>query len=564
MARRMLLAGVGDYQGFTSGLVAPVQEIARWEKLLSKPPYGLTSVILPKSASRPVPLPTPLIDATATRRNILDGLDELLKNAEPGDQLLFLLLCRGSIYPDEQAFIVYPEGNRDLRKAAVTFTDLLDVLKERKPPAEVDITFVFGSCFAAGIINEKLTPLFIPPADLALEDRELRPMPRNEREHKAIRKFTELAELNALIRSSEPLAEVVIVTASRANEAAYQIKVQENPEEYRLLFCSRAISRLRASHDTFDELEAYINPLQVDVPQHADVHGSKERTAEKFPGEDGTSSAASELKAAATADSWIQVRILGMGCFIPAREGEDDPFAERIVLPHDTQGPDPEKHIAFVEVAEEDIHHLSGKFTSIKPTTHYRGGVYYKRWTLTNHSVKLTNPAPGSFERITPFNEYVPEMHKVCPELTSPRTACYQDYPQADLFSGFIDVASGSVEIGQLLVPVQFALEIGDIPTLNVTTPLSVVLTLPFTGDYAHLVIRNEGGSDLIAIFIKSGAHLLAGNAREQDITGDGKGDNSPEHFRAFYNLVDPPVNNPGMPREHAAPINACSVTRFP
>jgi hypothetical protein len=139
MKKRMLLAAVGDYEGFAPTLVAPVQELERWERLLSASPYGFTSL-------RP-----PLKDRTATRENILAGLEQLLADAQPDDQLVFAFCGHGSNVTAlgvggssarEQVLIAYPDGDPNVRNATIHYSDVRAILEKHQPDQRADITYI--------------------------------------------------------------------------------------------------------------------------------------------------------------------------------------------------------------------------------------------------------------------------------------------------------------------------------------------------------------------------------------------------------------------------------------
>jgi hypothetical protein len=159
-------------------------------------------------------------------------------------------------------------------------------------------------------------------------------------------------------------------------------------------------------------------------------------------------------------------------------------------------------------------------------------------------------------------------MTEVCPDLTpSPRTECYETFPYPAWFSGFIDFGGGYADIGPLeTTRTRFTREIGGTPTPwgPEYTPLSVNVDAYFTGDQAILLIADVGNASTVQLFLKPGANILAGNAREADITGTGAGDTPREHFRIFYSLADPKPLNLALPAQVFAPINACSVVRWP
>lgn len=566
MKKKMLLVGIGDYRGLAATLVAPVQEIARWEQLLRRSPYGFESI-------RP-----PLLDREATKENVLQAIDELLTGAEVDDQLLFLFVGHGTAIDvrgpggsivREQVLLAYPDRG-DLRSAGILFTDVAEILRRRRPPDGADVTFVLESCFARGVAMPGAIPLFVsldPPSG-GVTGR------RPDESQITARRFIDLPFASSgprlgSVRSSTPGSAVlppglVIVTAARETEAAYQ--VEESGNRFRLLFSKRVIGRLTRNRDTFDELIQNVNPLRQGFPQNADAHGTSIRRAESFPGAPGSGAQrgiAPEIAFVKTCLPSIRMRFLGMGCFIGQQDG--DYFKERIVVPYDNEGVGMNQHFAFVEVAEEDILYFTG---TMVPLSYYRGGVWYKRWDLTEHLVMLNNPDTTlPFTRSAEFTAHAPLMPEVCPELADhPRESCRDEFPDGERFTAFFDLQGGGVDNGYLeQFETQFVLKVGNVPTAPpIRTPTSVIVTHYFEGDRADLTISDESGTLTAQIFIRDGAMIMAGNAREDDILGDGSGDNDPEHFLIYYQLADPYPINPAVPTIATAPVNACSITRWP
>lgn len=163
-------------------------------------------------------------------------------------------------------------------------------------------------------------------------------------------------------------------------------------------------------------------------------------------------------------------------------------------------------------------------------------------------------------------------MPVLCPDLqgVDPRPEAYSDYPQADLFSGFVNLSGGSVANGQLdNEDTTFHLKYGD-PEDDPTwgpekTPRSVLITLPFDGPYAVLLLDAAKPELRTRIYVKPGARIMAGCAREVDITGNGSGYVQSEHFANYYKVAPPPgPPNPALPETPSVPVDACSPVRWP
>jgi hypothetical protein len=313
--------------------------------------------------------------------------------------------------------------------------------------------------------------------------------------------------------------------------------------------------------------------LRKDFPQEAVVHGSADRTSEKIPGEPDAvrrRGTVTEQQASRTVTpaNFIRMRVLGMACFVGKRADTTE-FENRIVFPYDTVGTGENKHFGFIEVAEEDTSSFTGDLTYRRYT---RGGIPYRRWTLTEHRALLLNPDLSiPFSKSTDFTYHVPAMPEVCPELNGklPRIECYKTTPNPQLFSGFVDIASGPADIADLEEgKTFFTRQIGGaaIAWTPRQTPRSVFVTQPFTGEKAIIVVETLSGSATAQIFVKPGSTIVVGNAREKDLTGDGSGDPTREAFLIYYGIAAPneKPDNPALPAVYSAPVNACSVTRWP
>lgn len=564
MTKKMLLAAVGDYRGYAEPLVAAVPEVLRWKELLMSSKYGF-KLLGDK----------PLMDATATRQNILDSLDVLLAGAQPDDELLFLIICHGTeMDGKDQALIAYPVDGKDLRRAAITYEDVAERLSKYKPPATTDILLIAESCYAEGFgpASGKVSLYIEPTPELNLMTAdafaERKSSSAGERRGRVVRKFSDLASwatIDAFGRdeSIDPaaVAEPVFLAAAKGDQAAYQ---EKDGYEERMAFSQEAIDALYNTRHTFNALINVINPIiavKGTPVQEATVYGSEERRNEQFPGVAEIQGPSRGINSSAPS---IRMRFVGMGCFIPPKSGGLI-FGNRIVCPYDNFVPDDHEdhHFSFIEIPEDDI--ILPVTGSMPYRRYLRGPLWYGRFQLTEHRVLLANAAkPEAFKRDGDFDYRVPDMRVVCPELQTPSNTCYVTYPLPELFSAFFDVAGSVVRESLQQGITTFSLKYGGDKTWTGKTPRSVLLDLPFTGNEAILLITDSSGQSTAQIWIKPGSTILAGNAREKDITGDGSGVTLPEHFGIFYNLVSPAPRNPAYPTVTGVPVDACSVVRFP
>lgn len=585
MTRRALLVGINDYGKFAS-LKAPVPEMERWEKRLLATPYSFDKVVRPP-------------ETELTVKRVLAELEDLIavahEDADKKDtQLLFIFAGHGSIRPGKRpneadgSLIVRPDGPNpeDLRDAAVTESAIEAIFATVKPPRGTDITFVLDTCFAANYGDPALfrlsgdreggglVPLYLPPPPEIFANG-----------FPPVREVGWFAE-----HEYSDYEKPIVVAASGELQPAYELSLGK---KRRLLFSARALERLERKHDRFDALIRNINPLLKGIPQQATLRGNKARAGEKFPGEpddknksaivvadsaqkpesvasDSPTSKATEGK---SMDS-IDMRILGFGCFVNTRDPENDLYTARIVMPYDDIGTDDDRHIAFLEIPRDE---MDGDPEGLEPTWKYpRGGgssVEFWRWDFDGHQISIVGGDQSlGFVRSSSFERHVPKITVIAPELRprNPRVECFEATPRPDLFTAFLDIPSGSVTAGAALQNVEtlFKRPAGTEPPVGpIRTPVTVTVNIPIISGESPTIEVREYNSEAVVlrVRVKIGSVLLAGNAREKDITGDGTGSAPPELFSLFYKLANLPLPpNLPLPIPVAVPIDACSVTDWP
>jgi hypothetical protein len=554
MTKKALLVALDGYE-----LTAPTQELARWQELL-KELYKFDEVVSLKNQN-------------ATNQGILKALDSLLDAASANDQLLFVFMGHGTLDKKggqrSQALLVYD--------GTVVRREIDAVFARTRPPRGTDITFVLDCCFAADYrtrmkssnVAVDAIPLFVPPPMEIMTDRS------------EVRAFD-----MAFSTIHKDVEEPIIFAASGKNRPAYEIP---DGRERRLLFSKRLLAQLPQKYDTFEGIRDKINLLHPRI-QEATLLGNLSRQKEWFPGQSPSDSgntdepplsptidddAADALArtTAATANS-IDLRILGLGCFVESRDTANDPYQVRVILPFDegkyATGND--RHFACIEIAEDDI---EGSFTGTTPTEHFRGGVRYLRWLLQGHTLSIQTGVPNQdFTRSPEFDQHVPVMTVLCPELLprNPRPECFEPVPRPDLFAAFVDVPGGSVDIGSLDEhSTFFQRRNGDITWGSETTPITVRVNVPLVTDFATILLRPYPRFDRpdLEVQLKPGRTMLIANAREVDISGDGTHDGTPgtvpsTQFLLYYKLSTFVPSDPPLPQTDQAPIDACSVTSWP
>lgn len=145
MARKALCVGINDYPGVTGDLKGCVNDARGWAGLLTDHyDFAPADVRL-------------LLDAQATRRQILDGLDGMLAGARAGDLLVFTNSSHGTYVPDTTGDEVdYDEAicPYDYRSNLIVDDELRERFAGLAPG--VQLVFVSDSCHSGTV--SRFTP----------------------------------------------------------------------------------------------------------------------------------------------------------------------------------------------------------------------------------------------------------------------------------------------------------------------------------------------------------------------------------------------------------------------
>lgn len=557
MTRKALLTAVGDYQGFAQTLTAPVQELKRWQELLSRRPYQFDSI-------------TTLADAEATRDRVLAELRNLLAGAQPNDQLLWVCMCHGTVVRGtardlaDQALLFYPNGNRELQRAAVRESDIDRLLARVRPPRGVDITFVLDTCFAAnygsttfftaldGGTGDAPIPLFVPP-------------PIDLRQNF---KALNLIGTFGSTQHDESVEKPLVMAAAGKNESAFEVG---DGRERRLIFSKRVLARLTQRHDTYRGIIAAINPLHPRLRQTATLTGNTLRRDERFPGEPDQEQTVSDQVTGQSVEAglaYVDFLVQGLACFVNGNDQTPE-FAARVILPYDggeyvdINGPN--HHFACIEIATTDI-----TIAGIPPDRKYvRRGIEYQRWNLDAHTVAVqTADVALRFDREPPFEDHVPKITVICPEVRprNPDPLCFSVLPFPGRFAAFLDITTGTARLGPIREEeTTFARPSGTGPTHSYFTPFSATVTMPVISEQPTIVRRAFpfGEQEELAT-VRSGATVVLANAREIDLSGDGGGDVPVEQFLLYYKLATFLPPDAPLPLVSGIPTDDCTVTDWP
>lgn len=157
MAKRALCVGINDYPGTGSDLSGCVNDAKDWKATLQARGYSVTT----------------LLDASATRQNVLDALKKLIGSGKKGDSLVFTFSGHGSWIPDkngdesdqrDEMLCPYDIG----KNKYLLDDDLAEVFGKKQ--SGVRLYFISDSCHSGSV--SKFGPPMFPDAAI------LQPRPR--------------------------------------------------------------------------------------------------------------------------------------------------------------------------------------------------------------------------------------------------------------------------------------------------------------------------------------------------------------------------------------------------
>lgn len=564
--KKAVLVGVGDYRGLANKLTAPPHEVFFWKSLLMSDVYGFDDVL-------------PLVDQEATPDAVLHALANLLENAKPDDQLLFGFFGHGCntrcLEPGlpqdapEKTILVYPTNPSNLGSAAVSFTTLQETVKNAHLPPGVDLAAVLDCCFT-GSTNPPPTDVDSPVVLFAGD---------------VVFSSTAQTAGGRRLNGAPPKdlgSDALIVAASRDGESAYQITVNGIG---RLLFSMRALAELGKARSgearpTFNELIRAITPLRPGYQQQPVLLGNISRGEERFPGDPGAVRARRNENVArqhqelvdSLAERTLSVQVDGICCFVDARSAQDE-FVKRIVLPHDEIHTGVHRHIAFLEVAVDDV---DGSYTGTPPAEQYThedqpfrpGDVLYYRWDLSGHRVTIEGAVTTPQAKVTSaYVRHIPQMRKIQPDLADePRVECFEWAPDASIIAGYFDIFAGRIDVG--LLESAYTSYVPEKQWPRGRGAKFVSVAVPVEGEGVEVKLTPFSSTEpSTTIPLKPGtASIRIGNEQHADITGPGSGENPADYFLLYYKLSDPATlpNELPVPDTTTVPINACTSTNWP
>jgi hypothetical protein len=163
MAKKALCVGINNYPGTQNDLNGCVNDAHAWANLLVA------------HFDFPQPDVQLLLDAQATKVNIVAGLKRLLAGATAGDTLAFTNSSHGTYIVDsdndepdryDEALVPY-----DFNANLITDDELRTLLAGL--PAGVRLTVISDSCHSGSVTRDVVPPIFPPPRPRLLRPKEL-------------------------------------------------------------------------------------------------------------------------------------------------------------------------------------------------------------------------------------------------------------------------------------------------------------------------------------------------------------------------------------------------------
>ncbi len=551
MKKKALLVAVGSsYEGHAKVLKAPEYELTQWRQLLSVEPYQFEV--------------TPLLDPPLDL--VVHHLRILLTEPAEDDELLFVAMCHGKTLRTqspghmEEALIMNPAGV-GIDAAALRESTLRNLFEELRPPNRTRVDFFIDACYSGGYgsplpQNVLATGRLASAIPLGL--------PADIPSGVSVARFGDFARATV---HAHDYAKPVLMAAAEKDKFAWEL---DFGGRRRLLYTKRLLESLRRRYDTFRNTHRAIQPLDEGVDQVPVLAGNASRHDEKFPYPLNAEGLESVGATNVTNDTHVSLRVMGIACFINARDMIGANKA-RIVLPYDDRPhADPkEKHIAVMEIATEDILAILVNSYPGEPP-YLRAGEEWTRWMLNGHTVEVEGAVFGQPFVRKGFDVHVPKLIDIAQELAPfpPHWTCFEEAPLMPRFAGFVNLLCGEAELGSIrTIPVHYERKNSpEPPSRDYYTPRSVRVKIPINGDDATIVLRSRlnPSQTRLEVKVRSGAEILIANAREIDITGNGAGNVPEEQFLLYYKVAEDVPEPPPLPKSPSIPSDDCTVTDYP
>lgn len=244
MANKALVVGISKYLAPTTELTAPALEADAWAALL--PAFGILDVKIIKP------------DSAATLPNVRGRLLDLLLDAKPREQRVFVFCGHGTVVPiggnmgDEALQLFHSKvGKAEAEAAALTDSMLSAIVKAAKPSPEALITIVLDCCFSGGFDVKPLEDELESSDSSEREGETLfSPLMRAEEfdEFLIVHRFGSLWDRGVEFETLDPLA---VAACERHKHAAEMTVPMGSPPH--LKFSGNAIPILKATTNSTHE-----------------------------------------------------------------------------------------------------------------------------------------------------------------------------------------------------------------------------------------------------------------------------------------------------------------------
>jgi hypothetical protein len=143
--KKAVCVGINNYPGLSNDLKGCVNDANDWQDLLEYSGFQVTKIL----------------DAQATRSNILNAFEDLVKNASPGDHVVFTYSGHGTSVADKSGDEVdsYDEALY-VHDALILDDELRSIIRKLDPQARM--TVIADSCFSGTVTRALNTETAVP------------------------------------------------------------------------------------------------------------------------------------------------------------------------------------------------------------------------------------------------------------------------------------------------------------------------------------------------------------------------------------------------------------------
>jgi metacaspase-1 len=258
VGRRALCVGINEYPLAGASLQGCVNDARAWAELLTTH-YGF--------APSDVAL---LLDAQATKANIMAGLRDLLTGARAGDVLVFANASHGTYIPDASGDETYDQAMCPYDCADnLIVDDELRALFAKALPRGARLTIISDSCFSGTVTRVDLSELM--PGIAVPDERRVRFLSPALR---GVRVLPNPWQAKPKDKVPQSRMKEVLLSGCSAKEYSYDALIEGTYHGAMTYFALQTIAE--AGYElTYEELAARLSPLleEADYNQHPQLEG---------------------------------------------------------------------------------------------------------------------------------------------------------------------------------------------------------------------------------------------------------------------------------------------------